>query len=254
MLAGIGDQSQVEGQVVYAGYLQGQQLLSLEQVVQVGLGVQSVDVASVGVNGREVGFPLLVAQVHRAVVGEQHGVAAVASGHDAVEHVDAALYAFEYVLRCAHAHEVARTVLGQYLVDHLYHLVHHLRRLSHSQASDGVTLGTLVGHEFCRFLPQVLVLAALHNGKQCLVVAVEGLRLVESLQAAVQPAVGEPQRLLGIQVVALARGTFVEGHHDVGADDALRVHHVLGCEEVLAAVYVAAKFATFLAQLADASQ
>ena len=51
MLSGVGDQAQVEGQVVYGGYLQGQEFLGLEKVVQVGLCVQAVDVAAVRVDG-----------------------------------------------------------------------------------------------------------------------------------------------------------------------------------------------------------
>ena len=51
MMACIGHQSQIEGQVVYRGNLHGQQLLSLEQMVQVGLRVDAVNLAPIGVNG-----------------------------------------------------------------------------------------------------------------------------------------------------------------------------------------------------------
>jgi len=82
-------------------------------------------------------------------------------------------------------------------------------------------------------LSQVFIGASLHDGEQRLVMPVEGLGLVEPLHAALQPSLGQPQTLLGILVVALSRRALVEGHHDVGSDDALRVHHVLWREEVL---------------------
>ena len=136
MLAGIGDQTQIEGEVMDAGNLHGQQLLRLEQVVQVGLGVDAVNIAAVGVDGREVVLPLLVAHVHGTFVGEQHGVATIACRHDAVKHVHTALDGFQDVLRCTHPHQVAGTVLGQDVVDDLYHLVHHLRGLAYGQTAN----------------------------------------------------------------------------------------------------------------------
>ena len=103
-------------------------------------------------------------------------------------------------------------------------------------------------------LTQVFVGTALHNGEQRLVVAVQRLRLVKSLHAAFQPALGQSQRVLGILVVALARRTFIEGHHDVGPDDTLGVHHVLGSEDMLRPVDVTAELTPFLLQFTDARQ
>ena len=103
-------------------------------------------------------------------------------------------------------------------------------------------------------LPEVLVGTALHDGKQRLVVAVQRLCLVEPLHAALQPPLGESQRLLGILVVAVSRGTLVECHHDVGTDDTLGIHHVLGGEDMLRTVNMAAELTAFLLQLADAGQ
>ena len=37
-------------------------------------------------------------------------------------------------------------------------------------------------------------------------------------------------------IVALSWWTLVESHHDIGADDALRVHYVLGCEHMFRTV------------------
>ena len=251
---GVGDEPQVEGEVVDAGYLHRQQLARLEEVVEVGLGGDAVDLAARGVEGREVGLPLLVAHVHRALVGEEHGVAAVARGHHAVEHIDTAGDALQQVLGRAHTHEVARLVLGQDGVDDLDHLVHHLGGLAHGQSANGIALGALVGDVLSRLAPQVGIGAALDDRKEGLGVAVEGLGLAETLEAAVEPALGKPKAVLGVGVVALARRTLVERHDDVGTDDALDVHHALGGEDVLRTVDVGSKLAALLRELADARE
>ena len=75
-------------------------------------------------------------------------------------------------------------------------------------------------------------------------VSVEWFGFAESCNAAVEPPVCQLHGLLRITVVAVAGGAFVEGHHDVGADDALYVHNVLGGEKVFAAVDMAAEGAT----------
>ena len=237
MRARVRDQSQVESQIVYRSYLHGQQLLSLEQVVQIGLRVYAVNVATVGVDGREVVLPLLVAHVHRSLIGEQHRIATIAGGHDAVEHVDATLNGLQDVLWCTDAHQVARTVLGQDVVDHLNHLVHHLRRFTDSQSTDACTASVVqlaqhVTDMLGSVLSEVFIGAALHNGEQRLVVAIQRFRLVEALHATLQPALGQPERVLGILVVALSWWTLVKGHHDIGTNDALCVHHVLWREDM----------------------
>ncbi len=113
MMAGVCNETEIERQVVDAGDLHSQQLLCLEEVVEVGLGGYAVDVAAVRVNRTEVHLPLLVAHVHRALVGEEHSVAAVTGRHYAVEHVDTTLDGFEDVLWSSYAHQVARLVLRQ---------------------------------------------------------------------------------------------------------------------------------------------
>ena len=259
MLTGIGYESQVEGQVVDAGYLHGQQLLGLEEVVEVGLGVDAVDVAAIGIDGREVVFPLLVAHVHRAFVGEEHGVAAIAGGHDAVEHIDASFDGLEDVLGGAYAHQIAGTVLGQDVVDHLDHVVHHLRGFAYGQTTDGGSTTVVETAEYIAdvlggILAQILIGTALNDGEQRLGVAVKGFSIIKTLDATLEPALGEAERLLGILVIALARRALVEGHHDVGTNHALGVHHVLRGEDVARTVDVALELATFLAQLADACE
>ena len=53
----------------------------MEEMAQVGLGVERVyDRRAIGLDGREVHLPLLVLHVDDAILGEEHTVAAVASG------------------------------------------------------------------------------------------------------------------------------------------------------------------------------
>ena len=254
VLAGVAHQAQIEGKVVDARDLEGKQLLCLEQVMEVGLAVETVEGAARGVDGGEVVLPFLVAHVHRALVGEEVGVATVTGGHHAVEHVDAALDCLQDVLGGAHAHQVAGAVLGKDAVHHFDHLIHHLRGLADGKTADGVTVGSFVGGMQGGIGAKVLVSAALHDGKQALAVAVERCGLFHATHATVEPALGEAKALFRITVVAVARGAFIERHYDVGSDDTLRVYHVLRGEDVLGAVDVGAEFTPLLTQLADARQ
>ena len=70
MLTCVSDKPQVESEVVDAGNLQCQQFLGLEEMVEIGLGVQTVELTSVRVDGCKVLLPLLVTQVHRSLIGE----------------------------------------------------------------------------------------------------------------------------------------------------------------------------------------
>ena len=143
-------------------------------MVQICLGVYPVHLASVAVDGREVVFPFLVSHVHGALVGKQHCVSSVACGHHTVKHIHASLYGLQQILWCAHSHQVAWLVGGQNLVHHLNHFIHQMRGFAHRQSSYGIALGILLCHMLCRFLPQLFEGAALHNGKQCLMVAIQG--------------------------------------------------------------------------------
>ena len=80
--------------------------------------------------------------------------------------------------------------------------------------------------------------------------AVEGLCLLIVAPAAFEPPFGEVERLVGVAEFGSSGGTFVQGHHDVRADDALDVHHIFGREEVLGAVDLAAEMRSFFGELA----
>ena len=168
-----------------ACYLHGEQFLRLKQVVQVGFRVDAVYLAAVGIDGREVVFPLFVAHIHRALVGKQHGVTPVSGGHHTIEHVYTTFNCFENVLWCAYAHEVTRLVFGQNFVYNLNHFVHHLGWFANSQTANGVSVGAFVGHMLGRLLAKVFISAALHDGKEALLIAIQRLGFVKTLETAV---------------------------------------------------------------------
>ena len=55
-------------------------------------------------------------------------------------------------------------------------------------------------------------------------------------------------------IVALSGRALVEGHDDVGSDDALGIYHVLRREDMLRTVDVGTELTSFFAQLADTRQ
>jgi len=174
--------------------------------------------------------------------------------HHTVEHVHPALDAFEDVHRRAYAHQITRTVLRQYGVDHFDHLVHDLRRFAHGQSADGVTVGVVLLHVLRGPGAQVRVGASLHDGEQRLVMAVFGTGPVILVETPVEPPLREAERLGGVFARGVARGAFVEGHHNVGSDRALGVDDAFGREEVLRAVDVRPEMASLLFQLAARGQ
>ena len=125
---------------------------------------------------------------------------------------------------------------------------------AYCEATDSIPFGIYVGHKLCTLLTQVLVHAPLYDGKQGLVVAIEGLGVVEYIDTSLQPIVGQMQAFLSIIIVCCAWRTFVEGHHNVGTNDTLNIHHFFGCEEVLATINMRTKFAPFGGQFSNACQ
>ena len=98
--------------------------------------------------------------------------------------------------------------------------------------------------------PEVGVCASLYDGEQRLVVAVFGLGLMVAVEAAIQPSLGQRQRFGRVFARGVARGAFVESHHDVGADRALGVHDAFGGEEVFRTVDMRPEMASLLLELA----
>ena len=202
----------------------------------------------------EIPLPLLVAHVHPPLPGEQHAVAAVAGGHHAVEHVDAAGNALQQVFGCPHSHQIARPVLRKDGMDHFYHLIHHVGRLSHGKPSDSIALAVIRGHVLCSLDPQVRIDASLDYGEKCLGVTVQRLCLPEAGDASFQPLLRQVQGLAGVVAVGVAGGALVQGHDDVGPDDALGVHIVLRGETVGRAVDMRAEGAALRSQFPAVGQ
>ena len=205
-------------------------------MVQVCFCVDAVDITSFRINRGEVVFPFLVFHVHRALVCEQHRVASVTGRHDTIKHIYTSLYTFENILRRAYTHQITGLLCRENLIHHFNHLIHDLCRLAHSQSANGITVSAKVSYVLCRIATKISILASLDNGEQALVVAIYGFCLVETLPAPLQPSLGHLKTFLCILIITFSRRTLVECHHDVCADDTFCIHHVLGSEEMLAAV------------------
>ena len=142
-------------------------------------------------------------------------------------------------------------------MDRLDHLVHLLLGLPHCQAADGIAAAVVVIQTQCMLhglLPELRIDAALDDRKHRLAVTVKRLRLVEMLCEALQPALGKPEGFLRIGIIRVARTALVEGHHDVGADDALGVDVVLRSEGMAGTVDVRREGAAVRRQLADGAE
>ena len=77
---------------------------------------------------------------------------------------------------------------------------------------------------------------------------------METLPTAFHPAVCQVEALAGVGKVSRPWRALVESHHDVRADGALDVHHLLGREEMLAAVDVGAELAALFREFANARE
>lgn len=251
MLSCFADEPEVEGEVVDGGDLHGEDFSADEEMPEEGFGVKSVHIGgTIFLDGREVVSPFAVADIDGALGGKEHAVASVAGWHDAIEHIDPSLDAFEDVDGGADAHEVAWAVFGEDVVDDFNHVVHNFGGFADGKTSDGVSFGLERGNVLGGLLPEVFVGAALNDGEEGLAVSVERLRLVEVFPSSLEPLLREPQGLLCVSVVAGAGGAFVECHHDVAADGSLDVDDFFGCEEVFASVDVTSEGDAFGAEFA----
>ena len=196
---------------------------------------------AVGVEFGEIVLPLLVFEVDGALRGENHTIPAVAGGHHAVKHIYAPCHTFYNIGGSANAHQVSRLVFGEYVVDYLNHLVHHLHGFAYGEAADGIAVHSLTCNKLRRLFPQILVHAALYDGEVRLGVSVERGALIEMLDAPCEPLVRDVERLGGVFVSAGVGGALVESHHNVAADGSLDVHDVFRREKMLASIDVRAE-------------
>lgn len=74
---------------------------------------------------------------------------------------------------------------------------------------------------------------------------VERLGFAYTVDATVEPCIGDGQTIGSIFFIAGVRRAFVERHDDVGTDDTLNVHYVFGSEHVVGAIDMRFEFDTF---------
>ena len=117
-------------------------------MAHIGLCICHIDIrCALFIERGEIIGPFFVAHIHNASRGKYHTVATIAGGHHAIKHIYTSVYAFEYIGRRTHTHQVSRLVGGEYVVDNLYHLIHLLGRLAYSQSSYGIAICTQVGYK-----------------------------------------------------------------------------------------------------------
>ena len=182
-----------------------------------------------------------IADIHHTGAREQVGVARMAGRHDAVEHIDAAPYRFDDVLRPSHTHEIARLEqrhVGQQPIEHEIAL---RLALSDREAPDCETCEADLLEGCQRRQSQMRMDAALHDAEQgagrfCAVVLTKAARRPTHRQ------------FHGCARLCLGRGirrAFVEAHGHIGGQDPLNAHGFLGREEHRGAVDGRAKVRTF---------
>ena len=234
---------------------QGQNLLRLEQVVQIGAGIAAADRAVTGgVDGTLVALVFGVLEVDRAVPGKQPRVAGVAGRHHAVEEIHAARHGLDDVGRRSHAHQIAGTVRREPGLDGLDDLIHHLGRFTDSQTADGVAGEVQIGHHLGVLDAKVGVSAALIDAPEHLPGIHsfgQGVQPGVLCLAANQPAVGALHRLLHVLVRGGVLHALVKGHADIGAQVGLDLHALLRAHENLPPIDVGGKVDALLPDLAQ---
>ncbi len=62
------------------------------------------------IDGRKIVLPFFIIDIDNSLRSEQHGIAAIAGRHYAIEHINAQRNTFQYVPGRTHAHEVTGLV------------------------------------------------------------------------------------------------------------------------------------------------
>ena len=199
----------------------------------------------------EVIFPLFVAQVHHAVLRENHTITSVARRHNTIEHIHSTLNAFKDIPRRTHTHEVARFVLWQNVIYHFNHGIHFFGRFAYCQSANGVSIAVKVAQAFSGILAQVGIYTTLHNREQVLLVSIEVGGSIKALDTTVEPTMGTFHGFLGICAVSGARATFIKCHHDVSTYLALDIHHVLGGEHQFTTINMGRELHAFFGHFAN---
>ena len=168
---------QIEVDIVNAGKDGGEDFVGVEKVVDVGPAEVCAGVAvAARVDGVEVAAVVLVGEADPAAAGEEGGAAGIAGRDDAVEHVHAALDAFEDILRQADPHEIAGFVLREKRRGHGDDFFEQFQPFTDRDPADGIA-GEIHGHQFPgAHFAQILKDAPLDDAEQRLVFSGLGLQ------------------------------------------------------------------------------
>ena len=202
----------------------------------------------------------VAAVLERAGVGRVAGVAQVdgpprrerltraprARGQHAIHHVDPAQDRAHDIIGLAHAHEVTRPVGGQHGGRVVENLEHCLLPLTHGKPPDRVAVKADRAQRLGAFGAQLAREAALLDPEQRM-----PRPLAEGISRPLRPAHREAHRLRDPRLIRRQGGAFVEGHHDVRAEQALDLHAALGREVVGRAVDVRLEAHPLLVELAQ---
>src|SRR5262249_51265181 len=107
-----------------------------------------------------------IAQIDGAETREGHAVPAIACRQHAVEHIDAALYRFEQVLRSPYSHQITRPILREVWDSPFYHFEHHRLRLADRKPADRISVEADVDESACGSGAQCGYITALDYAEQ----------------------------------------------------------------------------------------
>ena len=172
-----------------------------------------------------------VAQVELAAACEGLRRAAGARGHDAIEHVDAALYGAHDVSGTAHSHQIARLVGRQHRHRAIERGEHHLLAFADGQAADRVAVEADTRQRLDAFLAQGREDAALDDAEQAVARLVD-----EGPPAVLGPLHRQPHGRCSGGLLDRPGRAFVERHGDVGIEQALDLDRASRRQAMLRAV------------------
>ena len=212
-------------QVVEAEQDLAEHLVALDQVVEVGPGVQGACRATATrIHGGVVMAKAGVLEVPALSAHQGGPMATKPGGNHAIEQIKAIGHGNGHFRQGANAHEVMGFLLGQERTQLAHDPMHLLGGFADADAPDGNARQPHRGHHPGRFFAQVGVTAALNDAKEGLVALLVGC------DAALQPAVGSPAGSGHIGFAGRIGGALVKGHGHIGPQGHLDLHGALGGE------------------------
>ena len=222
------------GQVVQGHQDDGGDFLCLVEVPDIGAGeAAACEARAIFIEWPQIHTVCGVPNVQASSLADEHGAhAGIASGHDAIEHIDAGGDALDEVPWRPDAHEVTRKILGHLIDELLTQVVHFGWGFADGEAADGKPLeghfdeGLEVPHAHIEFEP------ALDDAENALMCGVFAPR------APLGP--GNTAAHAGLDAIACGGegGAIVEDHGDIGADGGFDFHDEFGGIKMAASVDV----------------